>query len=129
MESGQRLRACKLKRMDRTTRTAVGTLPPVLMAKFDVYRGRADGVLLLDCQADLLDDLSTRLVVPLLVEQDAPRPAARLNPVFELNEQRYVMVTQFAAAILVRDLGERIVSLISEQDRVNLALDMLITGF
>ncbi|CAH0497339.1 CcdB family protein [Novosphingobium sp. CECT 9465] len=98
------------------------------MAKFDVYRGRADGVLLLDCQADLLNDLSTRLVVPLLLERDAPRPAARLNPVFELKEQRYVMVTQFAAAIAVRDLGGRIISLISEQDRVNLALDMLITG-
>lgn len=99
------------------------------MAKFDVYLGRNDGTLLLDCQADLLNDLSTRLVVPLLCEKDAPQPAARLNPVFVMNEQRYVMVTQYAASMPVREMGERIASLMHEQDRINLALDMLITGF
>lgn len=35
------------------------------MAKFDVCRLDA-GILVLDCQADLLSDLRTRLVVPLV---------------------------------------------------------------
>ncbi|WP_121119875.1 CcdB family protein [Croceibacterium ferulae] len=50
------------------------------MAKFDVYRMRQGGILVIDCQADLLSGLNTRLVVPLLARSDAPQPAARLNP-------------------------------------------------
>jgi len=99
------------------------------MAKFDVYRLRNNGRFVLDCQADLLDDLNTRLVVPLLPVDEAPKPALRLNPVFEIEGHKLVMVTQFAAAVRVRELGERIVSLIEEQDAIGNALDMLISGF
>ena len=100
------------------------------MAKFDVYARRDGGPgLLLDCQADLLGDLATRFVVPLLAEAEAPRPAARLNPLFEIAGLRFVMVTQFAAAVPARELGERTGSLIERQDEVLGALDMLISGF
>jgi len=99
------------------------------MAKFDVYR-RGDGPgYLLDCQADLLDMLNTRLVVPLLPPEEAPKPAARLNPALEVEGQPVVMVTQFASAVMVRELGESVGSLLSEQDAIGLALDMLISGF
>ena len=99
------------------------------MAKFDVYR-RGDGPgYLLECQADLLDSLNTRFVVPLLPLDEAPKPAARLNPVFEVEGHAVVMVTQFAAAVLVRELGERAGSLLEEQHAIGLALDMLISGF
>jgi toxin CcdB len=97
------------------------------MAKFDVFR-LANG-LVVDCQADLLDDLNTRLVVPLMPETEAPRPAARLNPVFEVSGTRLVMMTQFAAAVPISQLGERIASLISSRDDIGNALDMLIGGF
>jgi toxin CcdB len=99
------------------------------MAKFDVYRLRKGGRLVLDCQADLLDILNTRLVVPMLHIDDAPKPASRLNPTFEIEGQAVVMVTQFAAALEVRELGERVVSLVEEQDAIGNALDMLIGGF
>lgn len=98
------------------------------MARFDVFRGRA-GSLLLDCQADLLAELSTRIVVPLIVEHDAPKPAARLNPVFVIEDVRFVMVTQFLAAVPRRELEQKVFSLAAEQDRIALALDMLLTGF
>ncbi|WP_298291531.1 CcdB family protein [Novosphingobium sp.] len=98
------------------------------MAKFDVFRTR-EGTLLLDCQADLLEHLTTRFVVPLLAEDDSPKPLTRLNPVFVVQDQRHVMATQFAASIPVRDLGEKVSSLITEEDRISLALDMLIVGF
>lgn len=98
------------------------------MAKFDVFRTR-EGALLLDCQADLLENLATRFVVPLLPEDASPKPLTRLNPVFVVQDQRHVMATQFAASILVRDLGEKVSSLITEEDRISLALDMLIVGF
>lgn len=97
------------------------------MAKFDVYR-RTDGRYLLDCQADLLTYLSTRFVVPLSPVSRVPRPAARLNPLFELDDQTLVMMTQFAAAVSVRDLGKRIASVADRDTDISNALDMLIIG-
>jgi len=99
------------------------------MAKFDVYRQKNGGALVLDCQADLLGDLNTRLVVPLLPMSEAPKPATRLNPIFEVEGEHFVMVTQFAASVPMRELGEIVLSLGSEQDAIGAALDMLIIGF
>ncbi|MFM2371310.1 MAG: CcdB-like toxin protein [Pseudomonadota bacterium] len=99
------------------------------MAKFDVYSSKQGDTLLLDCQADLLEDLSTRFVVPLLPETEAPKSATRLNPVFTIADERYVMATQFAATVPLRELEKTVQSLIVEQDRISLALDMLISGF
>lgn len=99
------------------------------MAKFDVYRPAQGTGYLLDCQADILGDLNTRFVVPLLAMDHAPKPAARLNPVYTIADQQCVMVTQFAASIPVRELGTWITSLIDEQDSINNALDMLTCGF
>ena len=98
------------------------------MAKFDVY-ARPGAGLLLDCQADLLSDLNTRFVVPLLPEAEAPRPAGRLNPVFMIEGERVVMATQYASPVATRELGAKVASLASEQDEIGNALDMLISGF
>lgn len=99
------------------------------MAKFDVYRQKQGGCHVLDCQADLLSDLNTRLVVPLLPIDEAPKPAIRLNPIFDVEGERLVMVTQFAASVPIRELGEIVQSLSPEQDVISAALDMLIIGF
>jgi len=97
------------------------------MARFDVYALKSGG-LVLDCQADLLSDLNTRFVVPLLPLDEAPRPARQLNPVFVIEGRDHVMVTQFCAAIAVSELGEGVVSLQSEHARILNALDLLISG-
>jgi len=99
------------------------------MAKFDVCRQRQGGCHVLDCQADLLNDLNTRFVVPLLPIDEAPKAAARLNPIFEVEGARLVMVTQFAASVPICELGELVKSLREEQDILKAALDMLIIGF
>lgn len=98
------------------------------MARFDVHRRPSGTGLLLDCQADLLGHLNTRFVVPLLPERDAPRPATRLNPLFEIGGERFVMVTQFAAAVHVRELGPAVLSLAGRDSEILNALDMLLTG-
>ena len=98
------------------------------MAKFDVFRRRAGDGYLLDCQADLLNQLNTRFVVPLLPIEGAPKPAARLNPVFDLEGESYVMMTQFAAAVLVPELGEKVVSLRDRDMEIINALDILTSG-
>lgn len=98
------------------------------MARFDVY-GLLGGGLVVDCQADLLSDLKTRFVVPLLPQAEAPRPAERLNPIFGFAGATYVMATQFAATVPVAELGDLIGSLKREEFAIGSALDMLITGY
>lgn len=99
------------------------------MAKFDVYRLRDGGALVVDCQADLLDGLNTRFVVPLLPIDAAPKPAARLNPLFEVHEVPRVLLPQFAATVPASECRERVASLAGEAIAIGNALDMLISGF
>lgn len=99
------------------------------MARFDVYAPRGEDQLLLDVQADYLIGLDTRLSVPLRRPEAAPLPARRLNPVFDIGGAPYVMVTQYATAVRVRDLGRLVVSLAVDADAIRDALDMLLVGF
>ncbi|MGQ9366148.1 CcdB family protein [Azospirillum sp. ST 5-10] len=95
------------------------------MARFDVHR-RLDGPgYLLDLQANILRDLNTRIVAPLLPPDAAPRPAVRLNPVFTIEGRPHVMVTQFAGAVRVSELGPCVGSLLSEDTAIVAALDLL----
>ena len=99
------------------------------MAKYDVYRNPDGPGYLLDCQADLLSDFNTRLVIPLLPEKVAPKPASRLNPVFTLDGVKVVMVTQFASSVPVTLLKDQIGSLRSQEFAIGNAIDMLLTGY
>ena len=100
------------------------------MARHDVFRARSDGSYLLDCQADILSGLTTRFCVPLMHPDEAPVAGKRLNPFFRLEDgEEVVMVTQFAAAVPVRELGSKVHSLADEHQLISSALDMLTTGF
>ncbi len=96
------------------------------MAQFDLYR--LDGGLVVDVQADLLDRLSTRIVVPLIPEAEAPRPADRLNPAFAIEGARHVLLPQFMAAVPAAELGAKTGSLATERDRIKPAVDMVFDG-
>jgi len=99
------------------------------MARFDVYAAPDGFGYLLDCQADLLRDLSTRFMVPLMPRAEAPITGARLNPIFQVEGVAVAMVTQFAGAVPLRDLDARVASLDAEQSAIINALDMLLTGY
>ena len=99
------------------------------MPRFDVFASGAGSALLLDVQADILDPLNTRIVVPLMPPDEAPKPARRLNPVFTIGGARVVMVTQFLSAVRISDLGRQVATLEAEQDQVKDALNMLFQGF
>ncbi|WP_371229738.1 CcdB family protein [Roseovarius sp. 2305UL8-3] len=99
------------------------------MAKYDVHAFPSGDGLLLDVQAELLDHLITRVVVPLLPKATAPQPAARLNPVFEINGEAYVMVPQFLAAVPRSALGDVVSNLEPEFAQITAALDMVFQGF
>ena len=101
------------------------------MARFDVYRlaRRSEARFVLDVQAGLLHELGTRIVVPLLSQEVAPKPAKRLNPVFVIDDHSFVMMTQFMAAVPDCDLKKVVMSLSLYQDEITQALDLLLTGF
>jgi toxin CcdB len=98
------------------------------VAQFDVHENAFGSGLLLDCQTDLLSHLNTRLVAPLLRPEEAPKPALPLNPVFDISGERYVMVTQYAAAVERRELGPKLASLAEHDREIMSALDLLLTG-
>lgn len=98
------------------------------MARFDVYALKRSGALVVDCQADLLDGLKTRVVVPLIAEGEAPKPARTLNPVFAVGGERYVLMAQLLSAVEVRALGEKVGSLEGDGETVLGALDLLLIG-
>lgn len=100
------------------------------MARFDVYRDpRGSENLLLDVQADLLDQFDTRVAVPLLPHQPATAPVKRLNPVFIIDERRYVMHTQLMLAVPAGVLKVRVANLSLHRDEITAALDLLFQGF
>ncbi|WP_029030825.1 CcdB family protein [Salinarimonas rosea] len=98
------------------------------MARLDVFPNPGGVGYLLDVQADLLEELNTRVVVPLLPKNVAPKPIGRLNPVFTIGVTEYVMATQLLAAIPRRALGTAVTNLGPHHSRIVEALDMLITG-
>jgi toxin CcdB len=99
------------------------------MARFELFRNEGAEGYLLDVQSDLLSGLNTRVVVPLLPASAGPAPAQRLNPVFSIEGQEWVMVTQFMAAVPEGELRCAVGSLAERQDEISAALDMLFLGF
>ena len=86
-------------------------LPEALMPQFAVYRNknlrnRALFPLLVDVQSDLLQDLETRLVIPLsnaFALQDFP--LAYLTPQVTLDGERYLLMTPQLAGVARGDLA------------------------
>jgi len=99
------------------------------MPQYDVYPDPLGRGYLLDVQTGLLSGLSTRIVVPLLPEAVAPRPANRLNPVFRIDGDAHVMVTQFLSAVPQAILKSATGTLAQEAMTITSALDMLTHGF
>ena len=100
------------------------------MARLDVYPspGQSARGYVLDVQADLLAALTTRTVVPLLPADDVRATMRDLNPVFDIDGERHVMLTQAIATVPRRALRRRVGSLLSHHDAVLRALDILLTG-
>ena len=99
------------------------------MPKYDVFPNPSGQGFLLDVQSDLLSDLNTRIVVPLLPSARAPMPAKRLNPTFDINGESVVMVTQFMAAVPVGILKSPVANIEEDFEKVTTAVDMLMQGF
>lgn len=101
------------------------------MAQFDVFRNPRGGryPLLLDVQAELLERLATRVVVPMTPRaRYGAKPISRLNPIATVRTTEYVLVFQELAAIPKAELGNRVASLAERRADLVAAIDLLITG-
>ena len=101
------------------------------MAQFDIYenknsRTNIETPFLLDIQNNILKNLSTRVVVPLILNM---KPAKILNPQFEINGFLVTMSTAELAGISTDNLGSMVCSLEDKRDEIISAIDFMITGF
>lgn len=104
------------------------------MARFDVYANPNDATnattpYLLDVQTEMLDNLSTRVVVPLLSQTTMGKPIDRLNPRFTIEGDTVFMSTPELAGVPTDVLGKKIASLNERRDDIMAALDFLFLGF
>jgi toxin CcdB len=105
------------------------------MKQFSVYdnknpKSRKIIPYLLNVQADLLDELQTIVVVPLLpADAGQHKPISRLTPVLSIESRSYLMLTPQLAGISKRELGEPIADLSSAREEIIAAIDFLVTGF
>lgn len=104
------------------------------MAQFRVYQnprvsGRERIPFVLDVQADAVDPLPTRLVIPLV--RDRLFPARRiplLNPGFTINGQAVVLSPAEMGAVAASTLLAALADLSSQRGDITAALDLLFTG-
>ncbi|WP_422027227.1 CcdB family protein [Roseovarius sp.] len=98
-----------------------------MAAQYDVYRLR-DGTLVVVIQGDLLDQLQTRVVAPLIPAGKVKRVLRSLNPTVSLGEETYLIMPQLVATLTLAELGERIGSLSMMRDQITRAVDALLSG-
>ncbi len=101
------------------------------MAQFDVYKNlnhktNEEVPFLLDIQNDILKNLQTRVVVPLVLNM---KPAKILNPQFKINNLTLTMSTAELAGISKENLGSTVCSVEDRRDEIISAVDFMITGF
>jgi toxin CcdB len=100
------------------------------MARLDVYPapGRAAVGYVVDVQADLLSELSNRVVVPLLPESVVQAAAARRSPLFEIGH-RHVPIVQWIATAPRRELRGAVASVQDQRDTIPAPIGFLLSGF
>ena len=103
------------------------------MNNFQLYKNNSemnrDYIYLLDVQSALLNDLKTRLVIPLIKRPIKNMVISILNPEIVIKDATYIILTQQMAAVPLNYLGDLVSD--AQIDRTNIlsAIDFLITGY
>jgi toxin CcdB len=104
------------------------------MPQFTVYKNKNPATrntypLLVDVQSNLLDQLQTRVVIPLTkVATLSKKPLVRLTPLLTIDGGDYLLLTPQLAGISKADLGTPVGNIDHYRDHIIAALDFLITG-
>ena len=100
--------------------------------QFTVYRNKGNARIypyLLNVQSDIIGELNTRMVIPLLPLADfTGRPAQRLNPVITIEGGKYLALTHEMAAVRLAQLGEVVTDIQETRQVIKDAIDFLLDG-
>lgn len=105
------------------------------MPQFAVYRNENPGSceefpFLVDVQADLLEELGTRVVVPLAKSEALiDFPTQYLTPLIKFQGRPYALLTPQLAGISRDELGSQAGSLADQERAISIAIDFLLRGF
>ena len=105
------------------------------MPQFAVYlnknlRSRSVFPLLVDVQGELLRDLETRVVIPLVKSAAfTSYPLGLVMPTVEVDVESYVLVTPQLAGVSQWDLGPHTGSVAAHSHAIFTAMDILLRGF
>ena len=104
------------------------------MHRFHAYelrsaKGQATYPLVVNVQSELVDDLRTRVVVPLArATIFKGRVINRLMPILEIEGESWVMLTAQLGAIRVRDMGAEVADFSGNRFAIIAAIDVLLSG-
>ncbi len=87
--------------------------------------------MVVDVQADLLSDLASRVVVPLVPEQKAKHEKLpQLKPLIRVGDADYVLMTTDIGVLPKSQLGAHVTNIEDKhRDDITAALDFLFQGF
>ncbi len=93
-------------------------------------RSKSTYPFLVDVQSDLLDELQTRVVIPLTKASAlAKRPLSNLTPALKFDGETYLLMTPQLAGVARTDLGASTGSLADQRRVIVAAIDFLLMGF
>ena len=103
------------------------------MRQFDIVENANPGSkrqvpYLLVLQAPLFDELTTRVVAPLIPAKSFGEPLAHLTPVISVADESFVVSMAEIAGVPVAALGPKIDSVSDSRLEIISALDFLFTG-
>lgn len=103
------------------------------VAQYDVYpnpsRSAQQGVpMVVMVQSDLLESLSTRLVIPLATAEFAGPTPEKLCPLITVQGQRLRALAHFVAPLPARQLQKRIDNIAVQSNALVAVLDVVLSG-
>lgn len=103
------------------------------MSQFDVYynefpRTLSEIPFVVDVQSELLSELATRVVVPLENIPPNHSPIGRLNPIFEIQGRRLILLPTEITSVPSKVLGPLVTNLGDQRDRIISAIDFALYG-
>lgn len=103
------------------------------MQQFDIVENANPGSkrhvpYLLILQAPLFDELTTRVVAPLIPRKAFGKPLAHLTPVISVADKVFVVSIAELAGVPISALGQKIDSVTNSRVEIISALDFLFTG-
>lgn len=100
--------------------------------QYSVYRNSGSVLypLLLDVQSDIIESIDSRVVIPLTpIDEYAGRIVKRLNPVIQIEDDDYLLMTNELASVLASVLHDEVCNIQSKRDVIKAALDFVFDGF